>query len=161
QFSFGAGSYPSGQVVFKPLALGQTDIAFSSDRALSPTPDHLTLSVVSPISADLSQYTVPAGFQFSPYLNFGIPANKVPITITSGDPASLVVAPDQNTPGSASVVVNYSTASGGAAFQALAPGAQVPITISAPGFPPFSTTIRTDNPVATFRFGSNNGTDNL
>src|SRR5262249_17012342 len=68
---------------------------------------------------------------------------------------SLVLAADTRTPGSASVTLNLTSGFISVALQALAAGAQVPITISSPGVDSVTTSIQTSSPVATFRFGSN------
>jgi hypothetical protein len=72
--------------LFQPLTTGQTDIILSSDRAQPGTPDRIRFTVISPLTQNLSQYGIPAGFQtFLLPLSFGsFVGNIAPqITLTS------------------------------------------------------------------------------
>jgi hypothetical protein len=60
-------------------------------------------------------------------------SQSLPVTVTSSDPSRLLVAPDANTPGSASITVNFSDRNG-INLQALDDHGSVTVTVSAPTF---------------------------
>jgi hypothetical protein len=128
---FSPPACPGPDMTITPLRVGTTYVAFSSPQLLPGPSEQLQLAVDFPFTTPAAT-SIPGGFQYPYYF----PCNTIPpanttITVTSGDPGSLVISNTSSTPGSGSMTLS---GCGNIFLQALASTGQVPVTISITGF---------------------------
>ena len=134
-------------VYFSPLAVGQSTVSFQSSGLLISPSNQIVFTAGSPLSPINPYIAVPVGFQVA--LNaageFQFSGLNQQVTITSGDPANLLVSTNATTPGSASAVAGSGL--GGIYLQAVGGVADLPLTLSTPGFDPLTFTVHATPPV--------------
>jgi hypothetical protein len=113
---------------FQGLAPGDVQLSFSS--AGFKIANTIAVSVVSPVSP--AGITLPGGFQTGYGLVNGTPPDGTTATITSQDPASLVVSTDLKQAGSASITVPLVNSA--VYLQAVASSGDIPVTVSVKGY---------------------------
>jgi hypothetical protein len=130
----------SASVNFQPAALGNTQVTAVSPPGFTPSSPinfHVTLPAwdighPGPIGKDTA-----LPFNVNLGANVGALSANLAVTISSGDPARMLVSKDATTPGSASVTMTLVAGqrSPGAVFvQALDNQGSVPLIVTAPGF---------------------------
>ena len=118
-------------------AVGTSAVNVSIPGYITPVAFPTTITVTSPTISS-SAFTVGAGLQVvkSASLSTSFHGGKT-VTITSTDPAKLLLAPNDSTPGAASITVNVPDRQSSFTWYLQGVEAQfggVPVTISAPGY---------------------------
>jgi hypothetical protein len=148
--TFPQGVYTTiaGQFTFTPNGPGETQMSFSSPTLVFPDNNPLDV-MVSALSGVGSSYVVPSGFQRSVSVYYNPVDTKQPLTVTSQDPSSLLVAADCTQTGSASTAVAWSSYIG-FCIQAIGSGGDVGFTVFAPNEAPVQSTARITSPTLWF-----------
>jgi hypothetical protein len=148
---------PSNQngVTFTPLAIGQTTLTLQAGNIPIVPPSAIHI-VVTGLYSPPSTFSVASGFEaafYMPAATSTLPWKAA--TITSGDPASVVVSLDSTKKGSRSVTLAANT--GGVWVQALAESGDVPLTISVPGEPNLTTMVHITTAITVLQYGTGTG----
>ena len=139
--------YSGGQVgiQFNPVGTGTTTLTVVTPNGFSmPSANVSYTATVSAAAIDLAATTIGKDLQVSASGNLAgpAPAGGLNVTLTSTDPAKLLLSPDATTPGTSNITLGVPEAQQGFSYymQALAGSGTVSITASAPGFGSGSTT---------------------
>jgi hypothetical protein len=139
----------SPAVTFTPAGIGETQLSFTATGAGIPVNSVIQLVVSSLAPLNLNPYTVATGFQRAIYPTYS-PMDGKALTITSEDPAGLLLSTDWAQPGSPSVTL-ATIPSSGIWLQAVGSSTgDVTMTYSVPDEAPVSTTVHITSPAVVF-----------
>ena len=131
-----AGGDSFGKVAVNGIAVGEADIRVLQPDGFGPGAGsdlfttNVTLSSI-PIATYMDNFAV--GGDTQRLIEFKAPSGT-PVTVTSADPARLIVGTNPKDPGSSSATANATSQTVGFYLQALQPYGTVEILVSAPGF---------------------------
>jgi hypothetical protein len=149
----------STSITFTALAIGATDLTFSAGSIPILPSSSVPVTVGGSYFAP-QPFALPAGFQARIYLQ-AVSANQPgnALTVTSHNPAQLVLSLDPTQKGTGSVTLSAANplALQPIWVQALASSGHVLLTISGQGEPDITTTVQLTTPVATLLYGTNDG----
>ena len=137
-FAFAGGISCQDTVAFDPLTSGTTTLTVVQPAGFA-TPT-TAQAVVATVQANITANAVTVGKDLQTTASFNLgtpaPAGNLVVTITSSDPARLLVAPNATTAGAASATVTVAAgaSSGNYVVQSLAATGSIPVTVSAPGY---------------------------
>jgi hypothetical protein len=130
-------AFPTGNaiVLINPKASGNATLSINQPAGFTAPAIRQQLAVTIQQASFYVYSSTAVGKNLEAPLQFSGPgigvSQSLPVTVTSSDPSRLLVAPDANTPGSASITVNYSDLSK-INVQSLDDHGSVTVTVSAP-----------------------------